>query len=967
MENKKSLFAQNEEEVLKMWEDQQIFQKTLAKPAPQGNFVFFEGPPTANGRPGIHHVLARSFKDVVLRFRTMQGYHIERKAGWDTHGLPVELQVEKVLGISGKPDIEKYGIEEFNQKCQESVWQYKTEWENLTQRIGFWLDLDHPYVTYHNDYIETLWWITKELNQRGFLYKGYKVVPQCPRCGTALSSHEVAQGYKNVEDTSIYVKFPVKNQPKTFILSWTTTPWTLPGNVALAVGPEIDYVKIKMNGEFYILAKSLAEQVLGPGYELIEEFKGEKMEDWEYEPLFPGYLDPQGQKAWFVGQADFVSTVDGTGVVHTAAMYGEDDFNFGVKYQVPFVHTVDENGHFLPSVKKWAGRFVKDKEVEKEIIEDLKSRHLFLDEEKYIHDYPFCWRCDSPLLYYAKDSWFIKVTAVKKNLIANNEKINWVPEHIKEGRFGEWLANIKDWAISRQRYWGTPLPIWTCDQCQKVEVIGSFQELTEKTGNLPKNKNGEIDVHRPFVDELTYSCACGGIMKRITDVFDCWFDSGSMPFAQHHYPFANKELIDRGNQFPADYISEAIDQTRGWFYTLLAVSTLLGKGAPYKNVICLGHIRDKEGKKMSKSKGNVIDPWMIANKYGVDALRMYLFSLNQPGESKNFDEKDTEEILRKVVMLLGNVMNFYEMYRVEGPASETLPELTNILDKWVIAKLNLLTKEVTADLVEYHVFEASRKLIEFINELSTWYVRRSRERLKSDGVDKQVCAEVLRHVLLSLVRLLAPFMPFVTERFWGRLQKEVESVHLADWPTFAEAKINWDILKEMGLARDIVELGLAIRAEKNLKVRQPLTELKVANVSLSSDFADIIAEELNVKQVSFVKSLDDLLGNPAWAIKTEGFLSVAVNLEITEELKNEGLLRDLVRTINQMRKEAGLTIKDRVVITMNSTDVGLLSVIESQKDLLVSQVLAKEILIGPIAEGGKEVSLDKAKLIIKIS
>lgn len=966
MENKKSLFAQNEEEVLKMWEEKQIFQKTLAKPAPQGDFVFFEGPPTANGRPGIHHVLARSFKDVILRFRTMRGYHIERKAGWDTHGLPVELQVEKALGISGKPDIEKYGIEEFNQKCQESVWQYKTEWENLTRRIGFWLDLDHPYVTYHNDYIETLWWITKELNQRGFLYKGYKVVPQCPRCGTALSSHEVAQGYKNVEDNSIYVKFPVKDQPKTFILSWTTTPWTLPGNVALAVGAEIDYVKVKMNGQFYILAKSLAEQVLGPGFELVEEFKGQAMEGWEYEPIFPGYLDPQGQKAWFVGLGDFVSTVDGTGVVHTAAMYGEDDFNFGVKYHVPFVHTVDENGHFLSSVKKWAGRFVKDKEVEKEIIEDLKSRQLFLEEEKYTHDYPFCWRCDSPLLYYAKDSWFIKVTAVQKNLIANNEKINWVPEHIKEGRFGEWLANIKDWAISRQRYWGTPLPIWVCDKCQKVEVIGSFQELSEKTGNLPKNKKGEIDVHRPFVDALTYSCSCGGTMKRVTDVFDCWFDSGSMPFAQHHYPFDNKELIDGGKQFPADYISEAIDQTRGWFYTLLAVSTLLGKGAPYKNVICLGHIRDKDGKKMSKSKGNVIDPWMIADKYGVDALRMYLFSLNQPGESKNFDEKDTEEILRKVVMLLGNVMNFYEMYKVEE-SKKALPALSNILDKWIIAKLNLLIKEVTEDLEEYHVFEASRKLIDFINELSTWYVRRSRERLKGEGEDKEVCAQVLRWVLSDLVRLLAPFMPFVTERFWGRLQTEVESVHLADWPIFDESKINWDILKEMSLARNIVELGLAARAENNFKVRQPLAELKVSNVSLSAEFTQIIAEELNVKQVSFVKSLEDLSGNSAWAIKTEGFLSVAVNLEITEELKNEGLLRDLVRTINQMRKEAGLTIKDRVTITVSSPDSNLLGLIKNQQEVLVGQVLAKEILIGQIDDGGKETQLDKTSLKIKFS
>ncbi|MCX6778828.1 MAG: isoleucine--tRNA ligase [Candidatus Magasanikbacteria bacterium] len=964
MENKKSLFAQNEEEVLKFWEDKNIFQKTLDKKSPKGNFVFFEGPPTANGKPGIHHVLARSFKDIILRFRTMQGYHIERKAGWDTHGLPVELQVEKALGISGKPDIEKYGIEEFNQKCQESVWQYKTDWENLTRRIGFWLDLQNPYVTYHNDYIETLWWITKELNTKGLLYKGYKVVPQCPRCGTALSSHEVAQGYKSVEDTSIYVKFKLKNQANTYILSWTTTPWTLPGNVALAVGPTIDYAKVKFNNEFYILAKSLVEQVLGPGAEVVEEFKGEKMEGWEYEPLFPGALDPQGKKAWFVGHANFVSTVDGTGVVHTAVMYGEDDFNFGVEYNLPFVHTVDENGKFLPSVTKWAGQFVKKASVEKEIIEDLKSRNLFLEEEKHTHDYPFCWRCDSPLLYYAKDSWFIRVTSVQKELMANNAKINWVPDHIKEGRFGEWLANIKDWAISRQRYWGTPLPIWVCDNCQKVEVIGSLKELEERSGGLPKNKNGEVDVHRPFVDKLTFQCTCGGTMNRVSDVFDCWFDSGAMPFAQYHYPFENKEMIDKKIQYPADFISEAIDQTRGWFYTLLAVATLLGKEAPYKNVICLGHIRDKEGKKMSKSKGNVIDPWMIADKFGIDALRMHLFSINQPGEPKNFDEKDVEEVLRKVVMLLGNVMNFYEMYKVEEDKVE-LPKLNNVLDKWVMAKLNLLNKEVTEELESYHVFEASRKLIDFINELSTWYVRRSRERLKNEGEDKEACAKVLRFVLLSLVRLLAPFTPFVTERFWGRLQKQVESVHLADWPVLDEKLINWELLKEMEVARKIVELGLAARAEKGMKVRQPLKELQVANLVLKSELTSIIAEEINVKNVVAVKTLEGL--NEGWVLKSEGSLSVALDVVLDDTLKAEGLLRELVRTVNQLRKEMSLTIKDKVVMILETEEKDLLEVVEKFKEQLMVQVLAKEINVGAVGDGGKEVEVEKMKLKIKFS
>src|SRR3989339_1076890 len=866
-QNKKSLFAQNEEEVLRMWAEKNIFQKTLEKKSPKGNFVFFEGPPTANGRPGIHHILARSFKDIILRFRTMQGYHVERKAGWDTHGLPVELQVEKELGISGKPEIEKYGVEEFNQKCQESVWKYQDEWEKLTRRIGFWLDLEHPYVTYRNDYIESLWWIFKEIDKRGLVYKGYKVVPQCPRCGTALSSHEVAQGYKNVEDTSVYVKFKVKEQDKTFILSWTTTPWTLPGNVGLAVGSEIVYVKVKHNDEFYILAKTLVEQVLDASTEIVEEFKGQDLEGLEYEPLFPGVLDPQGKKAWFVGTGDFVSTVDGTGIVHTAVMYGEDDFNFGEKYNLPFVHTVDENGHFLPMVKNWAGQFVKNPEVEKGIIEDLKSRGLFLAEEKYAHDYPFCWRCDSPLLYYAKDSWFIKISAVQKDLLKNNEKINWVPDYIKEGRFGEWLSNIRDWAISRQRYWGTPLPIWICEKCDQKEIIGSLEELQKRAGALPKNKDGEVDLHRPFIDNLKFVCSCGGEMKRISDVFDCWYDSGAMPFAQYHYPFENKNLIDKGEQFPADFISEAIDQTRGWFYTLLAVSTLLGQGAPYKNVICLGHIRDKEGKKMSKSKGNVVDPWMIADKFGVDALRMYLFSLNQPGEPKNFDEKEVEEILRKVIMLLGNVMNFYEMYKKD--TAQKYVGSPHLLDKWIIAKFFVLIKDMNRDLDCYHVFEASRRLIDFINELSTWYVRRSRERLKGEGEDKENCAATLRFVLENLVKLLAPFMPFVSERFYARLDGKEESVHLDDWPLAQEEKINWEILKEMELARKIVELGLSARAEKTLKVRQPLSAMCIANFQLNEELIKIISEELNIKEVRVVKDFSDLQGEN-WLIKIEG-------------------------------------------------------------------------------------------------
>jgi len=987
MENQKSAFAKKEEELLKFWEEKNIFEKSFAKPAPRGNFVFFEGPPTANGRPGIHHILARAFKDIILRYRTMVGYRIERKAGWDTHGLPVELQVEKELKISGKPEIEKYGIEEFNQKCKESVWRYKDEWEKLTRRIAFWLDLKNPYVTYTNDYIESLWWILKEIDKNGLLYKGYKVVPQCPRCGTSLSSHEVAQGYKNIEETSIYIKFKVKGQDNTYILSWTTTPWTLPGNVALAVNPRLNYVKVKKGGEYYILAEKRAAIVFGAEAEVVEEKIGVQLVGLEYEPLFPCAIDPQGKKAWFVNEADFVTIGEGTGVVHTAVMYGEDDFNFGLKYNLPFQHTVDESGKFMPSVAKWAGKFVKNKEVERGIIEDLSNRGLFLKEELYTHDYPFCWRCDTPLLYYAKDSWFIKTTSVRKEMVANNKKINWVPEHIKKGRFGEWLENVKDWAVSRQRYWGTPIPIWTCGQCKRYEVLGSFEELKEKTNALPKNRKGDLDVHRPFIDELTYGCSCGNVMRRVPDVFDCWFDSGAMPFAQNHYPFENKELVDCGRdslishandgvarnliqderkdgkqkdcQFPADYIAEAIDQTRGWFYTLLAIATLLGRGAPYKNVICLGHIRDKEGKKMSKSKGNVVDPWLIMDRYGVDALRMHLFSINQPGDSKNFDEKDVQEILRKVVMLFNNVASFYHLYS-NTPASKK-PAANNILDKWLAAKMNLLIKELTDDLNDYHIFEASRRLIVFIDELSTWYLRRSRNRFKGvdDETDKNDAIKTLGWAILNLSKLLAPFAPFIAESVYLNLGTSEESVHLADWPEFEEKLIDKKILAEMAQARKVAEMGLAMRAEACIKVRQPLSKLKMVGIKLTPELVGIIAEELNVKNI---ETQDFALAqlNEDWISKEDNGVTVALNIALTLELKKEGLLREIIRTINQMRKENNLTIKDRVAVRYQTEDEMLLKVLSDFGEEIKKSVLAERLEKGD----GEEMEIEKRKIKI---
>ncbi|MFA6537013.1 MAG: isoleucine--tRNA ligase [Patescibacteria group bacterium] len=955
----KSQFALNEEKIIESWNQNKIFEKTLAKNSPKGNFVFFEGPPTANGRPGIHHILARAFKDVICRFRTMQGYHVERKAGWDTHGLPVELQVEKALGISGKPDIEKYGIEAFNEKCKESVWQYKKEWEDLTRRIGFWLDLENPYITYDNNYIESLWWILKEINNKGLLYSGYKVVPQCPRCGTALSSHEVAQGYKNVEENSVFMKFKVKNEENTYLLSWTTTPWTLPGNVALAVGGDIIYTKVLYNGEKLILAKNLLEKVLKSDFEIIEEMTGEKLKGIKYEPLFPGYLDAGEKDAWFVETADFVTTVDGTGIVHTAVMYGEDDFNFGKKYNLPFVHTVDEAGKFKNSVTKWVGKFVKNKEVEKEIIADLKERNLLFGELIYAHDYPFCWRCDTPLLYYAKDSWFIKVSAKKDQLLKNNKQINWVPEHIKEGRFGEWLKNINDWSISRQRYWGTPIPIWQCDSCKETEVMGSFAELEKKVGSLPKNKNNEFDIHRPFIDELTYKCSCGGTMKRTPDVFDCWFDSGAMPFAQHHYPFENQDLVDKNIQFPAEYISEAIDQTRGWFYTLLAVSTMLDKGVPYKNVICLGHIRDKEGKKMSKSKGNVVDPWMIADKYGIDALRLHLFTVNQPGDPKNFDEKDVADVLRKSVMLFGNVVNFYEMYKTDI-ASHAKSE--NILDKWIISKYQLLNQKLTNDLENYHVFEAGRSLLEFIDELSTWYVRRSRDRFKIEGIDKNSAEATLLYIIENVSKIMAPFMPFAGESFFLRVNKTLESVHLADWPKYDDDLIDLDLIKDMDFVRQVVELGLAARDEAKIKVRQPLRRAFYKIKHFLPEYEKIIAEELNVWEVSF---FEEKMGG-SFVEKSNGAVYLSLDIEIDEELKNEGMIRDLTRQINNLRKNEGLTINDKVVLLYETDSKILKNLFANDKlrEKLISSTLLSEIKEGS-AEKEIEVEGEKIKISLK--
>lgn len=957
-------FPELEEKWLAIWRERKIFEKSLAKPAPAGNFVFFEGPPTANGKPGIHHVLARAFKDIIPRYKTMRGFRVERKAGWDTQGLPVELQVEKDLGFKGKPDIEKYGVAEFNAKCKEDVWKYKADWEKLTERMGFWLDLEHPYITYENSYLESLWWIFKQVDKAGLLYQDYKVLPHCPRCGTALSSHEVAQGYESVKDQAVYVKFRLKSDPKTFILSWTTTPWTLPGNVALAVGEDVMYEKVKVKSEFIILARHRIKDVFQNDLpETVDKIRGGELVGLEYMPLFE--IEPlQNEKSHRVYAADFVTTDEGTGVVHTAVMYGEDDFNLGTQEGLPKYHTVDESGKFTKDVPHWAGKFVKAKEVEQGIAEDLDQRGLLFKQETYTHDYPFCWRCSTPLLYYAKPSWFIKMSALRDELKAANEKINWYPEHIKRGRFGEWLDGVRDWAISRERYWGTPLPIWVCSSCEHRVVVESLAELAQLAPNHESRiTNHDFDMHRPFIDEVSWPCKkCGGkgAMKRVPEVADCWFDSGSMPFAQWGYPHAATSHSQLANSYPADYISEAIDQTRGWFYTLLAVATLLKKAGaikeipPYKNVICLGHINDKHGQKMSKSKGNTVDPWEVMNTWGVDALRFHFYTANQPGEPKNFDTADVDSVVKKTFLILMNVLTFYELYQDHAEAPRVAPKSNHVLDKWVLALLQQTVNQVTEHLDKYEITEAGRKLAEFVTELSTWYVRRSRDRFKAGGAEAGAARTTLGYALRQLAILFAPFTPFLAEEVYGRVKGGLESVHLEEWPLkqSADARAsgqagqnqlttdNKQLLVDMVKARMIVEQALAERAKVGIKVRQPLRTLRAP---VPEELRGLVADEVNVMDVVMadVVELDTVLD---------------------DELKAMGLVREFVRQVNDLRKTKGLTIKNKVVITIKAS-AKLQKAIVTQQDEVIRDVSAaslsftEEEQVDTIEVSGESVSL----------
>ena len=865
-------FVEEEKKVEKFWEDENIFEKSIAEREGDKPYVFYDGPPTANGKPHIGHVLTRVIKDMIPRYRTMKGYMVPRKAGWDTHGLPVELEVEKLLGLDGKEQIEQYGLEPFIEHCKESVWKYKGMWEDFSKTVGFWADMEHPYVTYDNNFIESEWWALKKIYEKGLLYKGFKIVPYCPRCGTPLSSHEVAQGYKNVKERSAVVRFKVVGEDAYF-LAWTTTPWTLPSNVALCVNPEETYCKVKAaDGYTYYMAKALLDKVLGklateekPAYEIIEEYKGSELEYKEYEPLFDcvkPVCEKQNKKGHYITCDTYVTMTDGTGIVHIAPAFGEDDAKVGRRYDLPFVQFVDGKGN-LTEETPYAGIFVK--KADPLVLKDLDEKGLLFDAPKFEHDYPYCWRCDTPLIYYARESWFIKMTDVRDDLIRNNDTINWIPESIGKGRFGDWLKNVQDWGISRNRYWGTPLNIWQCE-CGHMHSVGSIAELKEMSDNCPDN----IELHRPYIDAVTIKCPhCGKQMHRVPEVIDCWFDSGSMPFAQHHYPFENKELFE--SQFPADFISEAVDQTRGWFYSLLAISTLIFNKAPYKNVIVLGHVQDENGQKMSKSKGNAVDPFEALEKFGADAIRWYFYTNSAPWLPNRFHDKAVTEGQRKFMGTLWNTYAFYVLYANIDEFDPTKYSLENckltVMDKWLLSKLNSMVKEVDENLNNYRIPEAARALQEFTDDMSNWYVRRGRERYWVQGLpeDKIAAYMTLYTALVTTAKAAAPMIPFMTESIYQNLVRSVdksapESIHLCAFPTVDEKAIDKELEDKMDKVLEIVVLGRAARNGSALKNRQPLATMYVKlDGELDSFYTDIIRDELNIKNVSFTDKVDDFV------------------------------------------------------------------------------------------------------------
>ena len=973
-------FIKKELNILEFWRQNNIFEQSIKNREGHPDFIFYEGPPTANGRPGIHHVLARSFKDIICRYKTMRGFRVMRKAGWDTHGLPVELEVEKKLGFKNKNDIEKYGISKFNQKAKESVWEYKEEWEKLTERMAYWIDTKNPYITFDNNYIETIWWLLKKTNEKGLLYKSYKVLPYCPRCGTPLSSHEVAQGYETVQDPSIYIKFQILEPPssildqlkiknlelKIFLLVWTTTPWTLIANVAVAVDKNLDYKIFKVNDEYLISYKELPDNQ----GELVGTIKGEDLIGLEYKPLYevPNNLIVSDGKRYQVVGANFISTEEGTGLVHIAPAFGEDDMNLKNQENLSMIKHVDDKGYIIDApqeVIEVRGKFFKD--ADEIIFNDLKNRNILYwgDLKGTTHEYPFCWRCHTPLLYFAFEAWYIKMSQLKENLIKNNELINWVPEHIKEGRFGQWLKDIKDWAISRNRYWGTPLPVWECKSCGHYEVIGSLKELEEKSVNheLPYDENHNLDLHRPFIDKITLKCSqCGNIMSRREEVLDCWFDSGAMPYAQYHFPFEQfdhqekdvKEMI-KSIPFPADFISEAIDQTRGWFYTLLAIATILDLGPSYKNVICLGLILDAKGEKMSKSRGNVVDPMKIMDEYGADALRWYLYTINSPGEEKRFNENDLVNVTRRFLNTLWNVFVFYKTY-ADKESEEFSKEELNVLNRWILARLEETKQNVINNLDAYHVYEAAKELDLFVDDLSRWYLRRSRRVFQKpdDLKELKISSAVLKKVLKEFSLILAPFCPFISENLWQELRKQEEpiSVHLGDYPQENKDFEDKDLIRLMNEAREVTANALSLRQKFNIKVRQPLNSLKINQEGLEiqnyPQLLDIIKEEINVKNIIFDNSLKE---------------PMELDTNITPELKEEGDLRELVRQIQEMRKALKLTPQDRIALNFFTDDEEIKEFLAKKSEIIQKETLANELnLLERKPEDAQEISIDDKKI-----
>ena len=1033
-------FADKEKQTLAFWRENDIFQKSMEMYKDAPSFVFLEGPPFANAPPGVHHVLARIMKDAVCRYKTMTGHYVHRKAGWDTHGLPVEYQVEKQLNITNKAELEAYGIQNFIEKCKENVFQYEQDWRRMTERIGFWVNLDEAYITLSNDYIESVWWVLRQAWDKELLYQGHKVQPYCYRCGTTLASHEVALGYQEVSDPSIFVRFPLKNRERTYLLVWTTTPWTLPSNVAVAVGDDFDYVAVEHNGQHLILAKECMASLFGDEPpQIVENYKGSDLRDWEYEPLFDSGEHAElinigsqtSPRAHYIVTGDFVTTTEGSGLVHIAPAFGQDDYEIGQKHNLPLVQLVGADGKFVPEVKDvWAGEYVKD--ADPKIIENLDGRGLLFKATEYTHQYPFCWRCDNPLLYYARESWFIRTTAIRDRMQQHNQEINWYPGHIKDGRFGNWLENNIDWGLSRERYWGTPLPVWICDDCGHQHCVGSIAELKELGTDVPD----DIELHRPYVDDVVLTCEeCSGTMYRTQDVIDCWFDSGCAHTAQWHYPFENKELFEQA--YPADFISEAIDQTRGWFYSLLATGTLLYDKPAYKNCLCLELILASDGQKMSKSRGNTVDPWTILDEQGADAMRWYMFTASPPWAQRTFKLEGVDEALKKFMGTLNNVYSFFVMYAnlEQVDVLDGVPPVAEraTIDRWILSRLQTLINKVRYDMENYHLTNAPRAIEAFVDDLSNWYVRRSRDRFwgAEAGQDKQAAYATLYEVLVTVAKLAAPFIPFLADELYRNLVGSLNpdaplSVHLAEYPVADDALIDSALENDMAFTREVISMGHAARNRSGIKTRQPLAEITLGGLSDTEKetinrLAAFVHDELNVKVIVFTEELDaftqvtlkpnfkvlgpkygkgvqaiakalatadamqlksELEANGSLQIEVsgekytleeseidvqtqnrEGFFVevdakkfVALSTELTHELVLEGMARELVNKIQNMRKEADFNVSDRIKLSVKTSSALVAEAFEVHRDYILKETLTTEVVESP---GGNAFSLEQ--------